>query len=895
MPSPSLLQSLGSHGQKEARYAPIFTDRFFVGYWSNRNPLRSPLSTLYADGWHLGGTDAIYSGVNIELSPRLTLCRRPGNVAYSVATIPTPPLTFYSFKLFGASSPAIDVIVDTATEIYNLNPLSVDAIFAKAINAGQANFLGIGQTLYFGDGAEVMAWQNGTTRNWGISIAPFSAATGPNQAGTGASSTWANPTDVTGAAGYATVSVHSISPSPGATSGTLFATNFSFSLGLTEIITGITVTLEAFVSATGGFNRLIVAQLLKNGSPVGTPISNPAPTVSGTLTFGGSADSWGTTFQSNDLNQSTWGVQITAYQNSIGSLTRTYSVRNVNVTVNGVVAPTVSPTGSGSMVAYSGYSYAAAYGNSTSGQVSSTTPVSVSTGPFGAGIATSSIAAAGLGYVIGDTGLILAGAFTGTYAILTVGGGGQVLTYSITVPGTGYAVANNIPTSVGGAQPGVGVGFTLNVLTISGKAGIHVGLIASTDPQVNQIWLFRTADGGNTWLNLPTSPYPNATATITDSNPDSTLNILQQAPLNLVNNPPPTASLDPVFYLGLVWVHVGNAVYFTRGTSAIVGIVPESFPPANVFTFPETVIRKVPISPGLLIFTTSNIYIILGNNTTASVLYSTPFLDGYGIQSWNALCTDGSIIYCFTSDNRVIELNPSSGVSDIGFPIADQLATLNPANVYVTFNSTTSNDVALYVGDGLTGWYRCNPQQAPDSAITGPVWSVKANIVGGLQALVGMETSPGIHQLMMGGTGVNLPVLVRDSSYTTFTDNGTAYPSNCVLGSIVLAQPGQVAICRFVTCDFIRVGTSPIVSVLLGEVNGTFQNISGYTVADPPYLTTSTSLFNNRYYFKQTIGGNPPPPVVCRHLQIKIDFGSTDIVQNELISSTINGAIHNEK
>jgi hypothetical protein len=157
-----------------------------------------------------------------------------------------------------------------------------------------------------------------------------------------------------------------------------------------------------------------------------------------------------------------------------------------------------------------------------------------------------------------------------------------------------------------------------------------------------------------------------------------------------------------------------------------------------------------------------------------------------------------------------------------------------------------------------------------------------------------METSPGVHQLMMGGSGNNEPVLVRDSSYTTFTDNGSAYPANFVIGSIVLAQPGQMAICRFVTCDFIRTGTSPIVSVLLGEISGSFENISGYVVPDPPYLPAATSLYNNRYYFKQTIGGSVPPPVVCRHLQIKVDYG-TDTVQNEILSSTINGAIFHEK
>lgn len=818
MPTQSLLALLGSKGSKETRYAPIFTDRFFVGYWSNRNPLRSPLSTLYADGWHLGGTDAIYSGTNVELSPRLTICRRPGNLPFSTVTFPTPPLTFYPFRLFGATSPAIDVIVDTAATVYTMTQSTKTDIFDKSMNAGQANFLGIGQTLYFGDGAEVKAWQNGAIRNWGISIAPFGGSAGTKNAGTGSGATWTNPGGVVGSGGgFATIqktTTHIAGP-PSPT-GPLQATNFGYSISASVTILGVEISFNCFanrISGTGLSTDSFSAQLLQNGNPVGNPkIFSPAPTSAGIITLGGPDDLWGASFQAGDINSSTWGVEIRGVQSSLPAtpITDQYNVQAVQAVVFITVPPTVSVSGSGSFSATVGYSYVAAYGNSQSGQVSSATPPSPTTGPF-----------------------------------------------------TSAAQAN-------------------------------IGLVASTDPQVDQIWLFRTADGGSTWLNLPTSPYPNVTGTVIDSATDDLLNILQQAPLNFVNNPPPANSLDPVYYLGLVWVHYGNVVQFSRVASAIVGTTQESFPPGNVFAFPETVIRKIPITNGLLVFTTSNIYIILGNNTSASVLYSTQFLTGYGVQSWNALWTDGSIIYFFTSDYRMIELNPSSGVSDLGFPIGDQLSAINPMNAYVTYNSTTSNDVALYIADGSTGWYRCNVYQAPDGGITGPVWSPKATIVGGLGALVAMETSPGIHQLMMGGSGTDEPVLVRDSTYTNFTDNGATYPSNYVLGSIVLAQPGQYAKCRFVTADFIRIGTSPIVSVLLGEVSGSFESISGYFVPDPPYLPASTSLYNNRYYFKQTVSGQNPAPVVCRHLQVKFDYG-TDAVQNEMLSFTINGAIENEK
>jgi hypothetical protein len=88
--------------------------------------------------------------------------------------------------------------------------------------------------------------------------------------------------------------------------------------------------------------------------------------------------------------------------------------------------------------------------------------------PFDQGaIATSSLGAGGAGYVANDTGTITTGNGDATYKVLTVDGGGAVLTYQITNPGTGYNTGNGQATAVGGAQPGVGAGFTVNVLTVN--------------------------------------------------------------------------------------------------------------------------------------------------------------------------------------------------------------------------------------------------------------------------------------------------------------------------------------------------------------------------------------------------------------------------------------------
>lgn len=81
-------------------------------------------------------------------------------------------------------------------------------------------------------------------------------------------------------------------------------------------------------------------------------------------------------------------------------------------------------------------------------------------------IVTTTLGAGGAGYAANDTGTLTHGANDATYKVLTVDGLGAVLTYQITAAGTDYVVENGSPTATGGAKPGVGVGFTVNITAI---------------------------------------------------------------------------------------------------------------------------------------------------------------------------------------------------------------------------------------------------------------------------------------------------------------------------------------------------------------------------------------------------------------------------------------------
>lgn len=167
---------------------------------------------------------------------------------------------------------------------------------------------------------------------------------------------------------------------------------------------------------------------------------------------------------------------------------------------------------------------------------------------------------------------------------------------------------------------------------------------------------------------------------------------------------------------------------------------------------------------------------------------------------------------------------------------------------------------------------------------------------GSARALASIETSPGVYQLMIGSANNGDTVLVRDSTFATFLDNGSAYESNFVVGAVVLAQPGELAELGFITTDAIRTANVPGVFVLIDEIDGALSDFAllGAYVSEPPLLYGATgapaSLYSNRYYFKQTVDDGNPPPAYCRFINILIDFGEFDAA-SELLTMTIYGSI----
>ena len=466
---------------------------------------------------------------------------------------------------------------------------------------------------------------------------------------------------------------------------------------------------------------------------------------------------------------------------------------------------------------------------------------------------------------------------------------GEISTYN---GGWQYCVSlvNTLDDDVSNASPAsvsTGNFFSATGVLVTG------GLPAVPDPQADYVAIFRTQDGGDTFYLIPPPVSGNGNIEFTlplsqylaqgflDTTLDTNLNFLLEAPTLGQNTPPPKGAINCAYHLNRMFVSVGNTVYWSTGPDTPIGNGNTGFDPDNFAEFPSLVKRIVPLNIGAVVHTNSDIYILTGSATASDPLISYPFLQRIGLLSYNALTVNGSVIYFMTTDRQVIELNVHSGVTQVGFQIADQFNTWNPADSYLTWHVNGSNDQALFVADGSTGWFRMTPTPAPETGLT---WSPKADIVGGCGAVQSVETTPGNIQLLVAPTATG-PILYRD--FTTYADNGTPYPAYFTIGSLVLANPGQTAEIEFITTDSLRIGQAPEIGVLLGEISGNFEFLA-HSVADPTWLPPSQTLYNDRFYLSQT-----KQPAVCRHLLVQVKWPAENAA-SELLTLNVFGGFSSE-
>jgi hypothetical protein len=472
------------------------------------------------------------------------------------------------------------------------------------------------------------------------------------------------------------------------------------------------------------------------------------------------------------------------------------------------------------------------------------------------------------------------------------------------------ALVNTLDNTVSNLSPiSVGTGpLNKGQVTFAAGSGLDVN---SIDPQADYVAIFRSTDGFTTPFLIPglvNSPY---TVPLTqylrsgyvDTTADGDLNNLIEGAQAGENTPPAIGAQNLTYHLNRIWYSIGNTVYWTTGPLAPVGNGTDGTSPSDFSSCPSRVTRLVPTAIGMLAFTVSDVYIIAGNGTTSSpILPAIPYLTGVGLGSYNALDINGGLIGFFTTDKQFVMFDPSAGLSYVGFNIGDQFRLNNgtpgqswlASNVYVAWY-INGEDSGWYVADGVNGWYRLIQTPSPEQP--GACWSPFATIVGGCGAIKSIETSPGVHNLLVGQTSSTSVVLNRSVTATTdggSTDsNGNTYAAYGVFGSIVLASPGQIAKIAFIETDSVKTGSPLILGVIVNEAlpyyKGSFDILKDWT-EDPPNIPASSSFYEQRFYLSEDMDET----AYCKHLQILFQWPAENAA-NELQSFTIFGAYEVEQ
>jgi hypothetical protein len=165
MPSP--FQSAGA-AVEQTKSAALHVNRMFTGLWTQRNPLRDAATPyLYEKFYSATRYDSLLDGINMEVSVRLTLIRRPGSSVYNPSTFP-PARRYYAFRTFVNNAEQIRMVgdfeqnpadpLDTYGTIREWTAPATNTILAYKTSPVTSSFLSIGNTLYWTDGAKPMEW-----------------------------------------------------------------------------------------------------------------------------------------------------------------------------------------------------------------------------------------------------------------------------------------------------------------------------------------------------------------------------------------------------------------------------------------------------------------------------------------------------------------------------------------------------------------------------------------------------------------------------------------------------------------------------------------------------------------------------------------------------------------
>jgi hypothetical protein len=683
----------------------------------------------------------------------------------------------------------------------------------------------------------------------------------------------------------------------------LEGTNFGFNITSPSVVQGIQVQVNGYQGSNPS-GCYLTAQLLLAGQPTGNVRTVQLGTSSSTISIGGAGDFWGIqNIAASSVGGIGFGVALQAF-NPQGTGLATWYITWVKITIWATGGPPISiDTTPGTFNAFTGYQYVAAYGNSKSGHVSSTTPPSTGTGIF-----------------TNATGVKV------TLLAPTDPQVDQIWVFRIT---DGGSIFLNIPTSP----------YLCTTLWPSGwTPGVSTVQIEDNSPDIS---LIITQPGPVNYVN---NPPPSGIVKMAyhlgriwgavgnllyySAGPDCLVGNGSEAfpPLNYFTFPTQINRLVPTSSALLVWTQ--SDLYYIAGSTLasmypmpmLTGLGLSSY---NALAADGVNTWLYSADRQFIRFSAAGINedgFAIGNRLeidpayNPSTVYVASLISGSSDKA--VFLADGSSTWYRCNWNQPPEGGPawSPKAKFFAGPIINTITTVSGSGSSWTYTYTSLTGNAIVVGDNITvigmanagnngtfpvtaiGSSTFTVTNANGVAATGNTGTGYDNSQWSYTSIGSVETAPGVHQLLVGvwNSYTNQAMV----AYRTppgpngiFTDLGNTYTGSIILGSLVLAQPGQIAEIESITVELPNKGSIPTVSVILDEVydylNPTrisFEALPN-SVSDPPILTPSTSIMSKRFYLLQGA-----VPIIGRHIQMQIAFPA-EAVRNELYTLSVWGSL----
>lgn len=294
------------------------------------------------------------------------------------------------------------------------------------------------------------------------------------------------------------------------------------------------------------------------------------------------------------------------------------------------------------------------------------------------------------------------------------------------------------------------------------KLEVDVTLTSSTDPQVNQIRVFRTTDGGGgTYFELPNSPFANANATIADNAADTGLQVTSVAPTATFNDPP-TPFQSPQYFSGRIWGFVGNQVWFSGLEEINQGVPEESFPSGvggNYWSFDEPVKAEAVAGSNdaqtLAVLCGGRLYGINGNTLDTFRRFS--ISNRRGCRNLETTSSLGGMTAWLDSSNQIWATNGAS-LQELSTQIRPDLVGINPALCSMTFHVAGRFHWLVFSTGTLLYVYDMDMEQWM------PPWTFATSYI------FSGETSAGNYQLLAADT-----TKILQLNISAFNDDGVPY------------------------------------------------------------------------------------------------------------------------